>query len=291
VTPLLGYLRRHRDALAVGLSAAIAVAAVTGTRILIVQAVRDDGSQATSTQPPRPAAVVPLPAAADGGQLRIVESGFSPLTDVAGEPMVTWGLIVENTSQVTAAMVGVSVDILDAGGRSLVPETSDYAKSRGISRIMPGQRAGIGDAVYVTGPGVASVSFHLGDPQWLPTGMLQIPVAPLAASQVETSRYMGSGTVPYWDENGIRILSDDQGLLRITFRVESGYDSILGDPSAQAIFRNAQGAIVGGTAPGDTDAWAIFPPGWSNQRIDVRDGPPATADLSRTEVYPYPSCC
>jgi hypothetical protein len=253
------------------------------------------GRPAPSTPEPTPPETapqeIPLPASEDGGELRIVESGFSPITDVADEPLVTWGLVVENTSEQTAAAVDVSMDIVDDTGESLVTEISEYAKSREISLIMPGERAGIGDSTYVTGPGVADVTFELHDPLWLPVGNELYPVASLTASEIELSREEGGRVVPYWGEDGIAGYWADEGPLIIHFRVDSEYDYILDGPSAQAIFRNADGEVIGGTHPADSDVWATIPPGWSIQRMRVQYGPPAPADLERTEVYPYAGCC
>jgi hypothetical protein len=291
-TELRSSLATRPGRLAVAL---IAVGAVAATTIGVIAAQRGPADPPDPASPPTPSghgpADLPLAAAEDGGELRIVESGFTPITDVAGEPMVTWGLVVENTSRETAASVTVNLDILDQHGDSLVTEISDYATTREISLVMPGQRAGIGDATYVTAPDVAEMSFRLDNPRWLPVANTVFPVAALTAGDIETSREDGRRVLMYWDEEGIRPVEAEHGPLVVQFRVESGYDRILDDPSAQAVFRDRDGTIVGGTHPGDTDLWTTIPPGWSIQRIRTGDGPPASADLARTEVYVYPTCC
>lgn len=271
-----------RDATVVGLTlaallAAAVVVAGTGTR-------SDEASDAPQpppeSSPPDPAPPqspvreLPLTASEDGGELRIVESGFSPITD-RPDNLVSWGLIVENTSSESAASVVLDVDVIDANGDSLV-KGDGWQRSRRIDLIMPGERAGIGHATYVTGPGVADVTFELADPRWWPLDNDRRPVARLGVSEIE----IVSG--------GLRWAIGDPLTLR--FRVESGYDHMVTGPGVQMVFRDEEGEVVAGIYSGPT-VHAAIPPGWSIQRSEVRYDLPEQVDLDRTEVYVYEYCC
>jgi hypothetical protein len=54
----------------------------------------------------------------DGGEIRVVEQGFTPGNSAPGDDHVSWGMIVENTSGYTAVNVALTVAYFDASGRS-----------------------------------------------------------------------------------------------------------------------------------------------------------------------------
>ncbi|HEU5024036.1 MAG TPA: hypothetical protein VFV01_03860 [Spirillospora sp.] len=237
---------------------------------------------------PQPS-VVASPAAkpADGGTVRIVEQGFTPLRDASGEYRVSWGLVLENTSRTTAVSVPVTVGILDRRGAQLIGKTSDYARHRSTPYIMPGARFGIGDDTYVTRAGAARLTFRLGAAQWLPPSDPRAPR--LTASLVKGDLYRVDKLQPFLLGSPPRaeVHRERRHDLSITFRVESGAREVLPDGHASAVLRDSRGRIVGGTGPADTVTWTRFPPGWSIQRIRTKGVPP-TVDVKRIEVYPEP---
>lgn len=71
----------------------------------------------------------------------------------------------------------------------------------------------------------------------------------------------------------------------MTIRVESGYRELLVSALATAIYRDADGEIVGASAPRDFEEDGDFPPGWSVRTIEANPGPPDSAVDDKIEVY------
>ncbi|MEV4757579.1 hypothetical protein AB0J86_21040 [Micromonospora sp. NPDC049559] len=221
---------------------------------------------ALTTTPP-PAVVAP-----DGGSIRMVEQGLSSIWDGAGKEMVTYGIVVENTSRDRAAVkTKVTIRITDGSGKAITDlDAGSPAVAREIGVVLPGQQVGIGGDVYVDRPGAASLLVEIAGATWLPPENELIPVARLGASEIRTQAASpGPGTT-------------------ITFAVDSEYPDALQAPKAQAIFRDSLGQILGGTGPNRTAADNRYAPGRSQGQIRLPHGRPDKTDDSRTEVYLSP---
>ncbi|MDL4772936.1 hypothetical protein [Actinomadura xylanilytica] len=218
----------------------------------------------------------------DDGRARTVEHGFTALEDAAREHLVSWGVILENTSHRMTARLMVTVTILDRAGKPVLTEQLD-------ADIEPGKRFGLGDTAYVKRPGARTMKIELSRPEWWPTTSAVPPLAPVTASQVK-------GRLRKYDDDQFYLVSGPKGPraevhrerrldLDLTFRVDSGHRTTLDNPWAIAILRDRSGRILGATKRIDSDPQAKYPPGWSFQKIRARGVPAATA-VERTEVYP-----
>jgi len=211
-----------------------------------------------------PATSLPLAEAQDGKQVRVVESGWTPYRQRTSHRM-TWGVVVENASQQTAALVRAAIDLVDPEGRSLL---SNGPESRWFV-VMPGTRAGIGGFPYLTGPPDGADLVVTLEEEWWPPGTPQYhPVAATQVSDIDPSR-------------------DDPRELRgyplaFTFRVDSEYDIMLEQPYIDLVFRDRTGAIVGGL---EEKLLARIPPGWSIHRLRLHDDLPPEVDVAGTEIY------
>jgi hypothetical protein len=237
-----------------------------------------DGDPATPIPTPSPTAgptgpPVPAAQAPDGGTVRVVEKGLSSMKDRDGKEMVSYGIVVENTSKdAVAVKTSATVRIIDAAGKAITDRTARATDvQREIGVVFPGQRVGIGGDTYVDRPGAATLTIEIGAAMWLPPGNRVIPVAKATAGEVKTEHSGGSAA--------------------LTFTVTSEYDDLLDDPSAQAVFRDPSGKIVGGTAPHRTAASDQYRPGRSPGRINTTYGTPPGTDDSKTEIYISPFCC
>lgn len=114
----------------------------------------------------------------DDGRARTVEHGFTALEDAAREHLVSWGVILENTSHRMTARLMVTVTILDRAGKPVLTEQLD-------ADIEPGKRFGLGDTAYVKRPGARTMKIELSRPEWWPTTSAVPPLAPVTASQVK----------------------------------------------------------------------------------------------------------
>lgn len=220
----------------------------------------------TPTRPTPPPSPSPRPN--DDGTVRIVEHGFTVERMERDAYQITWGVIVENTSRTTAASVPVTLSLLDGKGRKLPTTMTRYVRDRPTAYIMPGARFGLGDHshTYTRHPGTKAIKFELGAPAWLPPGDPRAP--DLTATVLKTTPRQGRND------------------LDITFKVQARVQDVVHHAQANAILRNEQGEIVGGTSPSTT--LPSLPPGWSIRRMKVHDAP-STADPARTEVHPVGS--
>ncbi|ADD45622.1 hypothetical protein [Stackebrandtia nassauensis] len=241
--------------------------------------------ESTDTVPPD---APPTDKPSDDGEVRIVEKGYQPLVDVAGEPQVSWGAMVENTSEEMVAVVTLKLAILDGDGKSLNKEHGDYDLDPTVPVILPGQRVGIGDVVYMDSSGVAKVKLDVADVRWYPVDGQTGAFAELKVSKVKGSWVNQGQEVPYWGDDEIGAYADERGDLLLRFRVDSGYERIVERPGGCAIFRDDNGKIVGASPLEALNLRAEIPPGWSKQHLIVTDGPPENFDASATKVYVYP---
>ena len=198
-----------------------------------------DGEPSSHPSPTRPVGqlppLTPGTQAPGGGGLRVAQSGVSMGTDTFGKPMATYGIVLENTSSTQAATdAEVFVTMLDAAGQPVIDRMeqgtgSDALRVRLVAWFAaPGQRFGLGYETYVPqGSAVVSLKVEIGDAHWY------------AKQDVRIARLEGTNVTTRYDTSRKRTT--------IRFTVESGYQVAI-ESHAMAIFRDASGAVVGGTA-------------------------------------------
>lgn len=226
----------------------------------------DTGADAESGSPTEPP---------DDAEVTVAESGFSAVPDSTGQPQVSWGLILENTSEEAAATATVEIDVVDEDGDSLVAES--YEHDRNMAELLrpsigdlvaPGEQTGLGDFVLLDDDEVAEVTFDVVEMRWWE------PDSAPDTTEQEVGEVVG-------DHSG--------GELELEFTVHSQRQQELEAPSAQAVFRETgeDGAIVGGSRSLDFAAEYAFPRGESTHRATIRDGLPAELAADAVEVYIY----
>lgn len=262
-------------------------AIVTLSVLLVVKDRADAGDAAKPSTSPAPSlrSPTPLAAAPDHGTVRVVESGFENIRDVAGERQVTWGAIVANTSDAATATALLTLTYRDAGGKKI--KTESFYRSAVVPTILPGQRTGIGDSAYVDSR-VSTVTVRVDRVAWSPDSGTAKPQM-LTVSHVTTDWRDQGESVPYWGDDTIGEYTNDRGDLYVMFRVDSTYRTVVTDPGAAAVFRDAHGDIIGGSPLDDIDGGDAYPTGWSDHHIKVKYGPPDDIAEARTQVYAYPS--
>jgi hypothetical protein len=263
----------------------VAVVVVLGAVVVIVAGGRFPWSGHSADECDIPASVTGGTAgssasAPDGGGVRVVEKGFNQ-----GERgSVSLGAMLENTSRVAAYRTRVTFQLFD-GARARLPETSLLAVE--IPVILPGQRVGAGAGI--TQANVVSFEVDTGTTTWVPREALG-DFAPVTATYLQTIRF-----------NPKTPLNID-----IRYRETSQNCRSLRDQQTATIFRDANGAIVGGSHdhPGSLymfrdengrdlgGEWQL--PESSSCSTGARDiwvipltPTPSTAADSRTEIYPY----
>lgn len=205
----------------------------------------------------------------DGGELRVAEQGFSSLDDRRGdpEPMVSYGVVVENTSDQVAAGVEVTVGLVDPAGQPITDIVEGEAtRTFTIPVLFPHQRFGVGTTSYVERPGVAGleVGFESGT-EWWPADHELIEFPEVTTSDVTTAHE-----------------ADDT--YTVSFTIDSPYPFAWMRTTNQvyAVLRNGAGEIVGGAH--DFLSGGVVAAGTSAGRIHS-GYPVPEVDDARTEVY------
>ncbi|MEU3269327.1 hypothetical protein ABZ639_00690 [Saccharomonospora sp. NPDC006951] len=249
--------------------AAAAAIVLAGVAVFVVgSGDAPDELDASGSVEPSPPRVESFDEPPDGGELKLVDSGLS-IYEVEGLPdALSYGVVVENTSDAyVAEFPAVSVAVLDGNGE-VVAAGDELALRHDLTVVMPGERIGMGDAFNVGNLGLDPASVELdvtiGDARWRP---------------VEDSGHAAvvAGAVTVGDV--------DDSWVELTFEVTSRYSGVLASAQAYAIFRDSEGVIVGGAPPMGGQRLS---PGKSEGTLEVRDRLPETADETKTEVYVLP---
>ena len=239
-------------------------------------AARPSGPDNASTRctPARP---VPGGAAADvapaGGGLRVVEQGFTQI-DGNGK-VVSVGAVVENASTAVAYRTPVHIKVFDASHNRASADAGGLL-SQVIPVLMPGERIGVGAWAYlrsdaVTGAvtAVASIELELGPSQWFAPDGSAAYFAAITSTHKHTQLTTTGG--PAYGS--------------IAFTAESPYCQAISDRGVATIFRNSNGAIIGGNLA------EVFPrgcePGPADKSATVTAGIPGGFDDARTSHYLY----
>lgn len=152
--------------------------------------------------------------------IRTADRGFAVSLDQLWETeYISYGAILENTTDQVATGVNVSIGFLDSSGTVIATDTQV------INVLMPGQTFGVGNAgIEINGGEPVEMQVDVGEP-----------------SSWESPDSYGEISV-----SGINTTVDDYGAPTTTFTAESTYDEQIQGPYAFAIYRNSSGDIVGG---------------------------------------------
>ncbi|HEY1178763.1 MAG TPA: hypothetical protein VGF17_21635 [Phytomonospora sp.] len=217
---------------------------------------------------PYPQAVEPPP----GSELAIVESGSTPMRDLVGDHMLSWGVVVENPSAT-----------LHVSGTVTMTATVDGVEdpvSVQLAFLAPGAKTAIGDTSYVADGTVSDVDFAVTGVQWSDTRGMSYAAT---ATGIEGTWVDVGETENYWSSDGISFPVNERGDLNLNFRVESSHDVLARNTVYTALFRDRDGEIVG--AYSDAFGVDVIPPGWSTRQFRVQYGPPESTVAQGIEVY------
>jgi hypothetical protein len=210
------------------------------------------GGPGTTTASPDTTAAEP----SGDATVAVVESGFSNFMGGfdQDERSVAYGFIVENSGGDIATDITISVSAYDAAG------TAVASGSHTIYVLRPGQKMGVGDEFF-------------GDTFAADVDRIDV--------QVSEPSGLGSEDVPAEGEltaEGITTTADDYSVTT-KFTAKSTYAEQLDYPSAYAIYRNAEGAIIGGST-GTVD----FIPASGSVAAEVRSWE-AIPNIATTEIF------
>ncbi len=239
----------------------VVVAAALVGLIVVLSGGGDDDEPTASTntteQPPatgEPTETTGAPTETTEGEpsgnaaVAVVDSGFSNFMGGydQDEKSVAYGFIVENSGDEVATDIQISVSAFGADGAALASD------SQTIYVLRPGEKIGIGDEFYGT-TFTADVS--------------QLDVQVSEPSDYGSSEVPDEGTL---SAEGITTTADDFSI-STTFTATSTYAQQIDSPYAYAIYRDAGGAIIGGSTgyldfiaangstAGDVSSWDLIP--------------------------------
>jgi hypothetical protein len=218
-------------------------------------------------------------AAPDHGTLSIAESGFRNITTPAGDPAVSWGVILSNSSRSAVAAVLLKITYRDHDGATIA--VRDFSRRAKAAEILPGSRAGVGGVGYLPSKAPATVQVSVDSVLWTVTSKRQS----LRASNLTTDWRDQGQQARHWKHPTAE--ANRRGNLYLTFRVESTFPSLLSYPAYTAVYRDEHGRIVGGAPLDSFGTDVLVPAGWSEQTVRVWYPPPAGAVDAKTEVYLY----
>ncbi|HEY8453803.1 MAG: hypothetical protein FWJ70_08015 [Micromonosporaceae bacterium] len=242
----------------------------------------DDASTDDSPTRPPSAPATPAPTVfaspPDGAQVVVAETGFStsPYEPDPSAELLSYGVIVENPGRYVAADVVVHIHLRDAEGRTIdeiTGEPADDPQRQAVTRLLPGERIGLGRTVPHYGAEVADMAVEVEVGGWTTVDDGIWWHRPVTTREVTTR--------------------ESAGVTTVSVTVDAAYtsDMVRGrlwiGGHFTAIFRDGTGAIVGGAdcCHGTGRTQVEVPPGRSQAELHLENGTPARADLSRTEVY------
>jgi hypothetical protein len=188
--------------------------------------------------------------------LEVIDSGFSnypsPYDDTNH---VSYGYVIENTTDEPATSVEVTIALLDTDG-TVVSSDTEY-----INYLAPGAKIGQGDEPLEEVPEVAEIQVQAAIPSYAsePTA-----TGELTPANVTTT--------------------DDGDRYTTTFEVTSTYEVQLDSPSAYVVYYDSSGKIVGGSY----GFLSIVQPGGTTSAEVTSYELIPNVDPSKTEVYVDP---
>jgi hypothetical protein len=239
-----------------------------------------DGDGNPSGPPPSPTGIADLKNsthAADGGQLRVVETAFRPLkTYGTYTNLLEFTIIVENTSKVQKVWGNLLLKALDAQGRVVFSARSDFRHAdwdgERISPIelLPGGRQGISRQLRTEEPAaqgreVVRLDVEAGPSDWT------VPATGDGVTQLSDLRVTRVGPREVKAE--------------FTATNRSGAEVLI--EAVDLIFRDRRGRIVAGWSRKLAGNYGLsnFARGVSSRQLSVWGPDVSGADLDRTEIY------
>ncbi|MGH3729323.1 MAG: hypothetical protein ACRDTU_11305 [Micromonosporaceae bacterium] len=207
--------------------------------------------------------------------MRVVEKGFSVTKRIDG-PMLSYGIVLENTSRFVAKL-DVRIRMLDASGKAvkamLVQPTAQLTHT--VDNIFPGERYGVGYIVSTAGPderarNVVKLEVKLVEVEWWPSKSTPMEYAvPRPFIRVKLDK--------------MKVEPDKRsGGAAIRFTVVSSHKDAINDPYVRMVFRDKAGKVLGGA---DSTLNTVFPPGKSAAEVEIPHGVPDGIDESRSDVF------
>jgi hypothetical protein len=202
-----------------------------------------------------------------------------PISDSSSYGSISYGFVVENTSDHVILRLPVQYSFLDAEGEEIVEHANAFSDddptgdTATIPVLRPGERAGIGGMTYPGRPGAAEIQVEVGEPgDWVPEGAWYV-------GQNLGRQDRGEVTVTELD-----VQPGEDGEPVTTFTVESSYEQARPSADVYVVFYDAEGRIVGGAM--DVSVIDIPAGDTASGRVAL-DDPLAVPgiDPSRTEIY------
>jgi hypothetical protein len=215
----------------------------------------------SATSQPAPVTGATAP---DGGRLRVTEQGLSQINDSAGKVMVSFGVLLENTStNWVATSTKLTVTLADDSGAPVEDRVEHGQYS--VYSTFPQHRTGLGAQIYVGSPGATRIAVQIGTSTWYPR--TNPGFAEVASADVQTRHRTGSAT--------------------FTFALTSAYHQTVTGRYLYIIFRDQAGKLIGGAGGGGdvTRPCDAVPPGRSRCTTGILYPLPAGTVDARTEVY------
>jgi hypothetical protein len=193
---------------------------------------------------------------------------------------VSYGFVVENTSDQVMTQVPVTYGVLDRAGRVIVEQapfsddddpTSD---THTIPVLRPGERVGFGGMRYPGRPGAAELQIEVGEPRdWMPEAAWYV---------LNSYGRVDHGELTITE---LDIHPGDSNEPVASFTVESSYEQDNRPQQTYVVFYDAGGRIIGGA--GDRFSTDTIPADGSfSGEIELDDPIEVPGiDPSRTEVY------
>ena len=253
--------------------AAVGVAAAFGTTVLSARGGTSPRNPCDVAGAKRTGVTGTVTPPSAGHGLRVVEKGFTQLDDPVGT--VSLGAMVENRSELVAYHTRVRFLVLDGQQRSAVPANSGELLEQEIPVILPGERVGVGAWTYLRETSssqpvtVDRFDIDLDASQWWPRDNDVHTFRPISTRHLETQRSS---------------VEDTTGTVR--YSVDSAFCGALTTRGVATVFRNSDGALVGGSFARDNSKDRCRPGRYTESTDAFRSIPPGIDD-SRTESYPY----
>lgn len=250
--------------------------------------------QTAGAERPTPPAATPSqqsptpsrPAPSAGGEVRLLDWGFSVGSDSKGNAFVSYGIMVENTSNQLADYNGVEIRMLDKNGRAVAVDhrrpvysagQAPKAWKRTVREVRPGESAGIGGYLYVERADVATMQIKV-----LTTGEWTKSTPVFKRLEIKDIELRRGAEVEVGGQS--KTIEDGASLRFSAKSYRDGYPS----NCVESVLFDSAGKVVGGGLVFLTEP-SSFKSGW-NRASGVLLHTSSKADLRETRVYAYPVC-
>lgn len=211
--------------------------------------------------------VSPLDEQPDGGEVEVVDQGFTTWTHVFGsstsEELFSYGVVVENTSDHVAVNTTVEVRAVETTDTGGLPGPGEFR----IPILLPGQQFGVG-ATGGDPPELPDLAVEVDQGEWWPMDHDLVEFPEVSVDEVQVMRMSGQG---------------DSGI-SLEVALDSDYPSPFGEQYRYAVFRNSEGEIVGGNW---YDHGATVWPGRSWEELPQAHALPFPTDTDENLIEVY----